>query len=75
MSACVYTHTNKHTGEVFYVGSIGTHPRELRPAMRGVQWGQYFEGGMDADDPAETVGACQRNERFADVINPSRFLG
>ena len=36
---------------------------------------EYNEGGMDADDPAETVGVCQRNERFAYVINPSRFLG
>ena len=30
---------------------------------------------MDADDPAETAGVCQRNERFAYVRNPSRFLG
>ena len=42
------------------------------------QWSGYkpdAEGGMDADDPAETVGVCQRNERFAYVTNPSRFLG
>lgn len=30
------------TGEVFYVGSIGVHPRELRPSMRGALWGRYF---------------------------------
>ena len=55
MSACVYTHTNKHTGEVFYVGSIGTHPRELRPAMRGVQWGQYFHEVLGGDASAIEV--------------------
>ena len=30
---------------------------------------------MDADDPAKTASACQRNERSDYVINPSRFLG
>ena len=55
MSACVYTHTNKRTGEVFYVGSIGPHPRDLRPAVRGPRWGQYFREVLGSDASAIEV--------------------
>ena len=33
----------------------------------------HVEGGMDADDPVETAGVCQRNKLSDNVRNPSRL--
>ena len=57
MRASVYTHTNTLTGEVFYAGSIGVHPRELRPSMRGALWGRYFYEVLGGDTSAIEVKA------------------
>ena len=34
----------------------------------------HVKGGLDADDPAETAGVCQRNEQLDNILNPSRLL-
>ena len=85
MSACVYTHTNKRTGEVFYVGVShegGKRPHDFSYTARARKWGQYVDEKLAKDTsrievsvtPVPNRGEAYRLERalirqYAPVAN------